>query len=148
VLGIISTIELGKFVVGGGTTEIEVALRLREYAQSVGGREQLAISKFAEALEIIPKTLAESAGIDPVDVIVELISLHGKGKKNYGVDVIHGKISDMFELGVIEPLKIKTQAIKSASESAEMLLRIDDVIAASKSAAPSEKKFGGEEPEY
>jgi thermosome len=148
VLGIISTIELGKFVVGGGTTEIEVALRLREYAQSVGGREQLAISKFAEALEIIPKTLAESAGMDPVDVIVELISLHGKGKKNYGVDVIHGKISDMLELGVIEPLKIKTQAIKSASEAAEMLLRIDDVIAASKSTKSSEKKFGEEEPEY
>ncbi len=148
VLGIISAIELGKFVVGGGTTEIEVALRLREYAQSVGGREQLAINKFAEALEIIPKTLAESAGMDPVDVIVELISLHGKGKKNYGVDVIHGKISDMLELGVIEPLKIKTQAIKSASEAVEMLLRIDDVIAASKSTKSSEKKFGEEESEY
>jgi len=148
VLGIISAIDLGKFVVGGGTTEIEVALRLREYAQSVGGREQLAINKFAEALEIIPKTLAESAGMDPVDVIVELISLHGKGKKNHGVDVIHGKISDMFELGVIEPLKIKTQAIKSASEAAEMILRIDDVIAASKSTTPSGKKFGEEEPEY
>lgn len=146
VLGVISAIEVGKYVVGGGAIEIELALRLREYAQSVGGREQLGITKFAEALEIIPKTLAESAGMDPIDVVVELISQHGKGNKYMGVDVIHTKIEDMKKLGVIEPLKIKTQAIKSAAEATEMILRIDDVIAASKTSSKSSEKFGKEEP--
>lgn len=149
VLGVISAIETGKYVVGGGAVEIELALRLREYAQSVGGREQLGITKFAEALEIIPKTLAESAGMDPIDVVVELISQHGKGSKYVGVDVIHTKIEDMKKLGVIEPLKIKTQAIKSAAEATEMILRIDDVIAASKVSSKTSEKFGKEEtPEY
>ncbi len=147
VLGIISTLELGKVVVGGGAVEMELAKRLREYAGQVGGREQLAIDKFAEALEVIPRTLAESAGMDPIDALVELRAEHEKGNENYGVDVINGKVADMLDMGVIEPLKIKTQAIKSASEAAEMILRIDDVITAGKISKESEKpgQFGGGE---
>ena len=152
VLGVISTIELGKVVVGGGAIEIELAKKLREYADSVGGREQLAINKFAEAVEIIPRTLAESAGMDSIDVLVELVAEHEKGNQYAGIDVIHGKISDMKELGVLEPLKIKTQAIKSASEAAEMILRIDDVVTAGKSKSmPSGPGAGmqpGGMPEY
>ncbi len=129
---IISTLELGYVVTGGGAIEMELAKRLREYAHQVGGREQLAIEKFAEALEIIPKTLAESAGMDPIDALVELRSAHEQNKVDAGVDVINAKIANMYELGVIEPLKIKTQAMKSAAEIAEMILRIDDVITASK----------------
>ncbi|MCD6381537.1 MAG: TCP-1/cpn60 chaperonin family protein [Candidatus Aenigmarchaeota archaeon] len=140
VLGIISALELGKFVVGGGAVEMELAKKLREYAAQVGGREQLAIDKFADAMEIIPRTLAESAGMDPIDALVELRTEHEKANKNIGIDVINAKLGDMFENGVIEPLKIKTQAIKSASEAAEMILRIDDVIMAS-------KVFRGEKPE-
>jgi len=152
VLGVISTIELGKVVVGGGAIEIELAKKLREYADSVGGREQLAINKFAEAVEIIPRTLAESAGMDSIDVLVELVAEHEKGNQYAGIDVIRGKISDMKELGVLEPLKIKTQAIKSASEAAEMILRIDDVVTAGKSKSmPSGPGAGmqpGGMPEY
>lgn len=148
VLGIISALELGKIVIGGGAIEMELAKQLREYATQVGGREQLAIDKFAEALEIIPRTLAESAGMDPIDALVELRAAHEKGNKTYGVDVIEAKIGDMLEKGVVEPLKIKTQAIKSASEAAEMILRIDDVIMAGKLSKEEEKgpgeRFGGE----
>lgn len=149
VLGIISALEIGKVVPGGGAIEIELSRELRNYASQVGGREQLAINKFAEAMEIIPKTLAESAGMDSIDTIVELRSLHENRKPNMGVDVIHTKLSDMWELGVIEPLKIKTQAIKSASEVTEMILRIDDVITASKSMSPGPKGGRSEDmPEY
>ncbi|MBI2076027.1 MAG: TCP-1/cpn60 chaperonin family protein [Candidatus Aenigmarchaeota archaeon] len=130
VLGVMSALEVGKVVPGGGAIEIELARRLREYAETVGGREQLAINAFAEAVEIIPRTLAESTGKDPIDILVELRTLHEKGKKAYGVDVINGTAADMETLNVIEPLKIKTQAIKSATEAAEMILRIDDIITA------------------
>jgi len=142
VLGIIGALEVGKVVPGGGAIEIEVARRLREYAEGVGGREQLAINAFAEAIEIIPRTLAESTGSDPIDILVNLRSQHEKGNISYGVDVIDGKISDMHAKGVVEPLKIKTQAIKSASEAAEMILRIDDVITA-KSGGPMPGGPGG-----
>ena len=152
VLGVISALDVGKVVTGGGAIEIEVSKELRAYASQAGGREQLAINKFADAMEIIPKTLAESAGMDPIDVIVELRSMHESKKGNMGVDVIHGKLSDMWELGVIEPLKIKTQALKSASEVAEMILRIDDIITASKSSPGGPGRMppgmGGEMPEY
>ncbi|HEX55512.1 MAG TPA: thermosome subunit, partial [Candidatus Altiarchaeales archaeon] len=117
---------------GGGATEIEVARRLKEYSESVGGREQLAINAFADAIEIIPRTLAESTGLDAIDMLVRLRAEHDKGKVNSGILVLDGKIGDMWENGVIEPLKIKTQAVKSASEAAIMILRIDDVISASK----------------
>ncbi len=126
-----SAIEVGKYVTGGGSTEVELAQQLRKYANDVGGREQLAIQAFAESLESIPRTLAESAGMDAIDCLVMLRSKHkGPENRSLGVDVYAGKIDDMKKLGIIEPLKVKTQAIASASEAAEMLLRIDDMIAA------------------
>ncbi len=130
--GIAATLEVGKFVAGGGSPEAEVAKELRGYANKVGGREQLAVNAFANALEIIPRTLAENAGLDPIDILVELRAQHEKKIINAGVNVFSGKVEDMLKQSVVEPLKIKTQAISSAAESAEMILRIDDVISASK----------------
>ncbi len=130
--GVAASLEVGKIVAGGGAPEAEIAKELRKYSDSVGGREQLAISAFANAMEIIPKTLAENAGIDPIDILVELRSQHDKGVTWAGIDVFKDKVQDMLKQGVVEPVKIKTQAIKSASEAAEMILRIDDVISASK----------------
>jgi thermosome len=129
---LISALEIGKVVAGGGAPEEAVAKGLREFAQSFSGREQLAILAFAEAMEVIPRTLAENAGLDPIDILVEIRSAHEEDKLTYGVDVFSGKVVDMRSQGVIEPLKIKTQAIKSAAEAAEMILRIDDIIAAGK----------------
>ena len=129
--GVTAALEVGKIVGGGGSVEMEVAKHVKDYAQQVGGREQLALNAFAEAIESIPRALAENAGLDPIDVLVNLRSVHEKsGNKWMGIDVFDGKTKNMFDLGVIEPLKIKTQAIKSASEAAEMILRIDDVISA------------------
>lgn len=130
--GIAAALEVGKVVSGAGAPEAEVAKELRKFADKVGGRQQLAINAFANALEIVPKTLAENAGMDQIDVLVTLRNRHEKGEVWTGVDVFGNKIEDMWKKGVIEPLKIKTQAIKSAAEAAEMILRIDDVIAASK----------------
>jgi len=130
-------IEDGKYVAGGGAAEIELALRLREYAASVGGREQLAIQAFADAIEVIPRSLAENAGLDPIDMLVALRSAHERGDKNAGLDVFKGEPTDMLEAGVIEPLRVKTQAISSGTESAVMILRIDDVIAWSKQKMPA-----------
>ncbi len=127
-----SAIELGKAVAGAGAPEEEVSRRLKKFAEKFSGREQLAILAFADALEIIPRSLAENAGLDPIDILVELRAAHEKGKTTYGIDLFNGKIVDSFENGVIEPLKVKLQAIKSAAEAAEMILRIDDVISASK----------------
>jgi thermosome len=122
-------------VAGGGAPEVELALRLRAYASTVGGREQLAIEAFANAMEVIPKTLAENAGLDQIDSLVALRSQHEKGVKSAGLDMDTGKPVDMLKLGVVEPLRVKTQAINSAAEAAIMILRIDDVIA-SKSGGP------------
>jgi thermosome len=122
-------------VPGGGAPEVELALRLRAYASTVGGREQLAIEAFADAMEVIPKTLAENAGLDQIDSLVALRSAHEKGTKSAGLDMDSGKAVDMLKLGVVEPLRVKTQAINSAAEAAVMILRIDDVIA-SKSGGP------------
>ncbi len=131
-------IEDGVIVAGGGSPEIELSLRLRDYGQSVGGREQLAIEAFAEALEIIPWTLAENAGMDAINVLIELKNSHTKkGGKSSGVDVMRNKVSDMMKANVIEPLRVKRQAIESATEVASMVLRIDDVIA-SKKMSPSQ----------
>jgi thermosome len=126
-----SVIEDGTIVAGGGAVDMELSKRLAEVADKYSGREQLAIKAFAESLEIIPRTLAENAGLDPIDLLVELRSKHETDGKNIGLDVFEGKTVDMFEKGIIEPLRIKEQAIKSASESTIMILRIDDVIAAS-----------------
>jgi len=124
-------LEDGKVVVGGGATEIELALKLRQYASTLKGREQLAVNGFADALEIIPQTLAENGGLDPIDILVEMRSQHEKGNKRAGVNVYTGKVVDMWEESVIEPLRVKTQAINSATEAAVMILRIDDVVASS-----------------
>jgi thermosome len=128
--GVAATLETGKVVAGGGAVEVELIKKLREYSEKIGGREQLAISAFADAIEVIPRTLAENAGLDPIDKLIELRNAHEKEGKNMGLDVFQGKVVDMSKDGVIEPLKIKTQAIKSASEAAEMILRIDDIISA------------------
>jgi len=126
-------VENSKIVAGGGAVEVEVAKKLRKYATTVGGREQLAVEAFADAVEVIPRTLAENAGLEPIDVIVELRSAHEKEKgKSKGVNVFTGKVQDSFDSGIIEPAVVKEQAIKSAAESAAMILRIDDVIAATK----------------
>ena len=132
-----------KMVAGGGAPEIQLSLRLREYAASVGGRAQLAIEAFANALEIIPRTLAENAGLDPIDMLVALRADHEKRKKYSGLDVFKGAPADMLKAGVVEPLRVKTQAIASAAEAANMILRIDDVIAASRVAAPPGGGPGG-----
>jgi thermosome len=122
-------IEDEKLVAGGGSPEVEVALRLQEYAATLSGREQLAVKAFAEALEVIPRTLAENAGLDPIDMLMELRAHHEKGMKTAGLNVYEGKVIDMWEAGVVEPLRVKTQAINAAAESAVMILRIDDIIA-------------------
>ena len=132
-------IEDGKLVVGGGSVEIELAMRLRKYASSLKGREQLAVNKFAIAMEIIPKTLAENAGLDAIDMLAALRNKHEEGNRNIGLDVYEGKPVDMLENGVIEPLRVKTQAIASAIEAASMILRIDDVMASSKEERPKKK---------
>jgi thermosome len=122
-------VENNKIVAGGGAVEIEIGKELRKYATKIGGREQLAIEAFAEAVEVIPKTLAENGGLDAIDVLVALRSAHEKEDgKNKGINVFTGKIQDSLENGVIEPINVKEQAIKSAAESASMILRIDDVI--------------------
>lgn len=122
-------LEDGKMVAGGGAPEMEVAKHLRDFAEA-GGKEQLAIEAFADAMEIIPKTLAENAGFDQLDLLVELRAKHEKpGNKWFGVNVSTGKASDMLKENVVEPLRVKLQAMKSASEVAEMILKIDDVIA-------------------
>jgi len=142
-----NAVEDGKIVAGGGAPEAEVAKKLREYATKVGGREQLAIEAFAEAVERIPLTLAENAGLDPIDIMVELRAKHeSAGSPRYGVDVFTGKIRDMLELRVLEPLRVKQQVIKSAMEAACMILRIDDVVAA-KGMEEKEKTKGKEEEE-
>lgn len=131
VVGVV--IEDKKLVAGGGSPEVELSLRLNEYAATLEGREQLAVRAYAEALEIIPKTLAENAGLDPIDMLMDLRSSHEKGLKTAGLDVFKGEVVDMWKEFVVEPLRVKTQVINAATESAVMILRIDDVIATTKS---------------
>ncbi|MFX0169256.1 MAG: thermosome subunit alpha [Candidatus Hodarchaeota archaeon] len=124
-----NVVEDGRVVAGGGAPEIQVARQLQDYAETLPGREQLAVLAFAEAMEIIPKTLAENAGLDPIDILADLKTQHEKGRVTAGVDGLKGKVTDLAKANVWEPLIVKRQAIKSASEVAQMLLRIDDVIA-------------------
>jgi thermosome len=134
-------IEYNKIVAGGGAIEAEIARVLRSYATKVGGREQLAVEAFADSIEIVPKTLAENAGLESIDILVGLRAAHEKAKGHLmGVDVFTGKIVDMYKNGVVEPLRVKEQAMKSAAEVASMVIRIDDVIAATK---PKEGKAPG-----
>ena len=129
-LGVVAaTIEEGKVLIGGGACEIDLVKQLREYGESVSGREQLAILKYAEALEVIPRTLIENAGLDTINLIADLKAAH-EDSKFMGVNVFSGQLMDMKEAGVIEPLRVKIQALQSAGEASEMILRIDDMIAA------------------
>jgi len=129
---IAASLKNNKVVAGAGAIEMELAKELRQYANKLSGKEQLAVLAFANSLEIIPRTLSENAGLDPIDILTELKSKHDSSDgKWFGIDVMKGELFDAWKTGVIEPLKIKTQAIKSASEVAELILRIDDVIAAS-----------------
>ncbi len=144
-LGVVTSSLKTKLVVpGGGAVEIELARRLRHFGQSLSGREQLAVEEFANALEFVPVTLAENAGMDPIDVLTELKSKHDAGDKNAGLNLFNNRIENVLNAKIIEPYKIKTQAINSASEVANMILRIDDVIASS---GGKGKKYQGYSPE-
>ena len=145
---VIDVVLKPKVVTGAGAIEAELSKKLRDYATKVGGREQLAIEAFAGTLEMIPKTLAENAGLDPIDIMVSLRSTHEKKDGlTHGVDVFKGGVKDMKKQGVVEPVRVKEQAIRSAAEAASMILRIDDVIAAAKP-PPTPPPRGGEMPEY
>jgi archaeal chaperonin len=126
---VVSSLKTGLVVPGGGAIEIELARRLRDFGQSLSGREQLAVEEFASALEFIPTTLAENAGMDPIDILTELKSKHDSGDRNAGLNLFTNKVENVLEARIIEPYKIKSQAIISASEVAIMILRIDDIIA-------------------
>lgn len=140
--------EDGKAVPGGGAPEIELSLRLKEYASTVGGREQLAIEAYARAVEIIPWTLGENAGVDSIDLLIRLKTKHEgkKANKNTGFNVETGGPGDMIKMNILEPLRVKTHAIESATEVASMILRIDDVIAASKISGKEAGPPGGMPP--
>ncbi len=130
-------IEDGKIITGGGSTATEIAMRLREFAASVGGREQIAIDAFADAIEVVPRTLAENAGLDPIDTLIDLRKAHKKGQRHAGINVYSGGVMDMKKNNVIEPIRVGKQAIESATDAAVMVLRIDDVIAAKGGEGPS-----------
>ncbi|MCL4331417.1 MAG: TCP-1/cpn60 chaperonin family protein [Candidatus Thermoplasmatota archaeon] len=127
------TKEDGMYLPGGGAIEAELAMKIRAFANSVGGREQLAIEAFAKALEIIPRTLAENAGMDPINTLIQLKSEHEKGHFSYGIDIEKNGVGDMNKVGVFDPLRVKKHALESAVEVSTMILRIDDVIASKKS---------------
>ncbi|MBX5321556.1 MAG: thermosome subunit beta [Candidatus Bathyarchaeota archaeon] len=129
-------VEEPKVLAGGGAPELEIARTLKKYAETLPGREQLAVKSFAEALEAIPTTLTENAGLDPIDILSELRAKHEKGETWAGIEVHSGKVQDMREAGVFEPISVKKQVIKSATEAASMILKIDDVIAAGKAKTP------------
>jgi len=141
-------VEDGKTITGGGSTAMEIALGLRDYANSVGGREQIAIEAYADAVEVIPRTLAENAGLDPIDTLIALRKEHKRGSKSAGINVYNGKIEDAWKNSVIEPIRVGRQAVASATDAAVMILRIDDVIAAKSGGGPGGKggpKGGGDE---
>ena len=136
-------IEKPKIVYGGGAPEAFIALKLRDWSKSLSGRDQLAVEKFADAMESIPLALARNAGMNPIDTITQLRSKQSVGERFTGVDVINGMIADFEKLGIIEPVKVKEQIIKSATETANMILRIDNVVASSRSSAPPQGGMGG-----
>ncbi len=137
-----TVIEDGRYVAGAGAPEVEVNLGLRKYAASLKGREQLAVYKFAEAVDIVPRALAENSGLSSIDMLVELRGQHERGVKDAGIDIYAGKVVDMARTGIIEPLRVKIQAIDSATEAASMILRIDDVIAAGREGMPGAQPPG------
>jgi len=138
-------LEDGKMTAGGGSAATEISMQLREYATSVGGREQMAIEAFANAIEVVPKTLAENAGLDPIDMMINVRRAHKKGNKYAGIDVFNGKIENMMDNNVVEPLRVSVQEVTASTEAANMILRIDDIIA-SKSGGPAPGGPGGMPP--
>jgi thermosome len=136
-------IEDGKINTGGGSMASEIALKLRDFASSVGGREQMAIDAFADAVEVVPRTLAENAGLDPIDIMLELRKAHKSGKVTAGINVFTGKVTDMKKENVLEPMRVGSQAISSATEAATMILRIDDIIASKSGGGPGGMPGGG-----
>ncbi|MBX8635783.1 MAG: TCP-1/cpn60 chaperonin family protein [Thermoplasmata archaeon] len=137
-------IEDGRMTYGGGAMATELALKLGDYATSVGGREQIAIEAYAEAFEVVPTTLAENAGLDPIDILIDIRKAHKNGQVSAGVNVITGKVGDMKREKVIEPIRVGRQAIHSATDAAVMILKIDDVIASkAKDMAPPKGGAGG-----
>ena len=141
-----AAVEDGAYVTGGGSAAEEMAFNLRNYATKVGGRQQLAIEKFADALEEIPRALSENAGLDPIDILIRIRSEHANGHKTYGINVFSGNVEDMEKTGVIEPIRIGKQAVEAATEAAVMILRIDDVIATKSSKGGSPGGMGGMPP--
>jgi len=139
-----ATLIDSKVVAGGGAVEVELCLRLKKFAQGLKGRERLAVEEFARSLECIPQTLAENAGLDSIDILTELRARHDAQEMHAGLNLFSSAVENTLQLGIIEPLRVKTQAIASASEVAIMILRIDDVIAAKKSVGNS-GKFGNME---
>jgi len=135
-----AAVEDGRLCTGGGSTAIELALKLRDFAGTVGGREQMAVQVFADAMEIVPRVLAENAGLDPINVLIELRKAHMAGQKHAGINVFTGKTVDMKAEFVLEPTRLGKQAIESATEAASMILRIDDVIASKSGGMPGGKK--------
>ncbi|GBC68991.1 60 kDa chaperonin [archaeon HR01] len=147
IMNMIDIVDDPRYVTGGGAFESEASRYLRQNAGKLSGKEQMAFLAFADALEVIPRTLSENAGLEPVEVMAQLRHAHETGKSSYGVNIYGGGVADMLEHGVLEPAKVKAHAIKSAFEAASMILRIDDVVAASKK--KEEKKPGeGETPEF
>lgn len=137
------TVADGRVLAGGGAIEVELASRLRDYADSVTGREQLAVEAFADSLELIPRVLAENAGIDSIDTLVDLRSAHEDGDARAGLNVFGGEIEDTFEAGVVEPAHAKEQALASATEAANLVLKIDDIISAGDLSTEGEEDAGG-----
>ena len=137
------TISDGRVLAGGGAVEVELASRLRSYADSVDGREQLAVEAFADAFELVPRVLAENAGLDPIDTLVDLRAAHEGGEKRAGLNVFTGEVEDTFEAGIAEPAHAKAQAISSAAEAANLVLKIDDIIAAGDLSTSGDDDEGG-----
>ncbi|MEM2040446.1 MAG: thermosome subunit beta [Nitrososphaerota archaeon] len=147
IMNMINIVEESKVVPGGGAIEAELAKIIRAEASKYPGKEQLAMLAYAEALEIVPKTLAENSGLDPVDIMSSLRNKHAEDGMTFGINIFTGKVEDMYSLGVIEPIRVKAQALKSSFEATAMILRIDDVIAASKKKEEKKPSPGGETPE-
>ncbi|MDR9431633.1 MAG: thermosome subunit beta [Natronomonas sp.] len=137
------TVSDGRVLAGGGAVEVEVARRVREYADSVSGREQLAVEAFADALELVPRVLSENAGLDSIDTLVDLRAAHDEGNETAGLDVFTGDVVDTFEAGVVESAHAKQQAVSSATEAANLVLKIDDIIAAGDLSTEGEEPEGG-----
>ncbi len=147
-MNMIDIVDDARAVAGGGAFEAEVARYLRQNAGKFSGKEQMSFLAFADAIEVIPRTLAENAGLEPVEIMAQLRHAHETGRNTAGVNIFGGGTADMWENGVIEPAKVKSHALKSAFEAASMILRIDDVVAASKKKEEKKKPGEGEAPEF